>query len=151
MGSRLTISSEHQFRYPILEWKVTDGDTTKVLLDLGFNASLLMNCRYVGIDVPEKNTVAGQTVKQVSEAWLRRFRNLQAISLAKDKYAGRFLGHIYAPISETSLTQCLLDRGLGRYYEGGTRKLWSEQELREVELRALVYLEELNATPSLSI
>jgi len=122
--------------YPIVDYRAVDGDTIEVVLDCGFNATLRMYCRLHGVDTPErKHGEAYVLCKQVTERWLEEItkRDIRVQSIAKDKYAGRFIGEVFdARYRVVSLNTFLLEKRLGQPYDGGTRLAWDTGSLNDV-------------------
>ncbi len=116
--------------------KVVDGDTVDLMVDLGFKIWVKQRLRLKGVDTPElfgKNKEAGRIAKRFVEAVMSTATRI-AVETDKpystDKY-GRWLGtiHYWGPPKEfgwtvegTDLNQELIDRGLGKPYDGGKRK-----------------------------
>ena len=50
--------------------KVIDGDTVRVLVDLGFYARHQVDIRLAGVRAPELNDVGGQDTKKFVELWM---------------------------------------------------------------------------------
>jgi len=143
--------------YPILEIDhVTDGDTVRVKIPLmESRGSRLISVRLTGIDAPEaKNTRnggmlekrAGLRVGDVVMRWLKlradRDAQFYVSSDKKPKYHGRIIGTIYdewplfASQADNSLNAYLLSSKLVLPYEGGSRHLWTPDELNEILERA---------------
>ncbi len=127
---------EHVF--PVISREIKDGDTVKTILDLSFYTSNTASCRVAGVDTPEKKTAAGQAVKAAVIAWFDEIPpdDLKCISLARDKFGGRFLGTFFARNKAQTLSHWLLSHGLARPYEGGKKAEWTQQELDTIEQRA---------------
>jgi hypothetical protein len=136
------------YLYPVLSAASVDGDTVKVNLDLGFLVTATYKCRLYGVDTPEKNTLAGKLVTQVTSAWLDENENLLVCkSIDKGKYAGRFIGIIgkrdEADVGyeiQDDLSTFLLSHKFGVPYNGGRRGVWTPEKLREVEEIATKFL-----------
>ena len=60
----------HRWIYPARSWRVYDGDTLTVTLDLGFRVSMEITGRLDGIDTPEVRGKA-RDAGLVSRDWLR--------------------------------------------------------------------------------
>lgn len=148
----------HKYQYPILAFRVIDGDSIETVLDQGFHCSIKLSCRINGIDAPERRTDAGKAVKAVVLRLLESIdlKELTAISLGIDKYSGRYLGDICW--QDQTLSQWLLNGGMARPYGGGRKPPWAEAELeriqrtlhqsevtiRELEVRNAQHQEEIN-------
>lgn len=113
------------YEYKVLEvLSIYDGDTMKVVLDLGFGISSRQTLRLYGIDTPE---MRGEEREQgiVSRDWLRQKigeaqeNNVDIIiKSTKDKKGkyGRLLASVFIGESETSLNEQLIAEGLAEVY-----------------------------------
>lgn len=128
------------WHYPVLDYRVVDGDSTKATLDVGFHFTKRADCRVLGIDAPESKTDAGKLVTQVCEIWMSQAfdtGNLFWVSNDVDKY-GRSLGDFYEYGSaQLPLGNFLLLHGLARPYDGGTRYSWLPSDLEHVRQLAV--------------
>lgn len=132
-----------RFEYDILDYRVIDGDTIETLLDQGFNARIDLSARLDGIDTPERGTVAGKLVKEFVVKWMAAQKNtVRSISVAKDKYEGRYLARIVG--DSECLNDVLIQKQLGRVYVGGRRDKWKQTELKRIEKAAQKALLELS-------
>jgi micrococcal nuclease len=104
---------------------VYDGDTITVALDLGLSIKVRAKCRLLGIDTPEIRT---KSAAEKKAAYTARDRVRGMIlgetvllhSVAKpDKY-GRLLVKVWTQGGDC-VNQVLLDEGLAREYDGGTK------------------------------
>ena len=119
--------------------KCYDGDTITVVAEVGGRPARL-NLRIIGIDTPElrgrgkAETVCARKVQQVLEKIaLHKFVSLPNACL--DKY-GRLLCSPILEGSQQSLTELLLNAGLGRRYEGGERLPFTDAELEQISQAA---------------
>lgn len=130
------------FNYVIRSYKVTDGDTVKVVLDLGFHLDYRVRLRIAGVDTPEIRLLAtrkaGEHATRAVTHWMDCFTIRQGYqlivqsSVLEAKYHNRILGDIIAwqfAGPWFSLSDYLLRNGLARVYVGGRRALWSKEEL----------------------
>lgn len=140
---------EPRFRYPVLEYRVIDGDTVECVLDLGWGNTKKVSIRILGVDAPESNTrrnllerEAGKLVTRCVDRWL--FVNyeddLYASSETKPKYFGRSIGRIWAGSLETELSAFLIEKELVRPYDGGKREPWLDSQLNHIIDKANDYL-----------
>lgn len=137
-----------KFAYPVLDFAVYDGDTVRCVIDLGWDMLKRFSCRIAGIDTPEIRTrnalhkQAGLAVTGVVTAWCKANPGLMFASTARDKYAGRAVGHLF-PYGqpEHTLANWLLARHLARPYEGGRKPEWEEDELRAIIKRCVAIFE----------
>ena len=123
----------------------TDGDTVRIVLDLGYRVQFGVTARILGVDAPEKNTSAGRLVRQCTERWLnnvasRKYR-LVWRSQDLDMY-GRSLGDFLDAEHPTeTLSGFLLSRQLAKRYSGqGKRAEWNPAELHAAEQSAREWL-----------
>lgn len=118
----------YEYRATISRW--IDGDTVEMIVDLGFEIKLKVPMRLAGIDTPEIHSTDPIQREAAAKA-VARARELCPIGSAvivktekadsKDKY-GRWLGNIPDPAGvEASLSQVLINEGLGRPYDGGKK------------------------------
>jgi endonuclease YncB( thermonuclease family) len=70
-----------------------DGDTVRLLLDLGWRITLEANARIIGINAPELSTPEGQDAKRFAADHLPVGTQVTFVSKQLDKY-GRPLGSI---------------------------------------------------------
>ena len=136
---------KHEFRFPILSHEVVDGDTVKMVLDVGFRFYHRTSTRLSGFDAPERYTTAGKLVKQVVEEWMRRRAGAMEFHCIKiaGKY-GRPIGTIYQVDNPAdSIGAFLINAGLAKVYNAGKRS-WGDTELRLIETKAT---ELLRGTP----
>ena len=125
--------------YRVLSHEVIDGDSVRTELDLGFDLRITMIARVNGVDAPERFTDAGKAVTRVVRQWCEKQQTLLAVSVAKDKFAGRYLAELHG--DHETLTELLLRLKLARMYHGEKRRPWTERELEEIERRAEEHLD----------
>ena len=107
---------------------VYDGDTITVMIDLGLSIKVRASCRLLGIDTPEIRTKSASEKKLAYKARdrLREMvldKEVTLHSVAKpDKY-GRLLVKVWGD-EHGYVNGVLLDEGLARIYDGGTRQPW---------------------------
>ena len=124
------------FEVPVIAFKTIDGDTLDLLLDLGFGVRYQVHGRVQGIDAPEKNTVAGGLVLQITSRWaVQGQTSLRWRSLQLDKY-GRSLGELIYGGTREPLSDYLLNAGLAKAYSGEGKRTWDANELALVEEKA---------------
>ena len=155
------------YLYNVADYEVIDGDTVRVLIDLGFgtylgkesNKRTWYSVRIVGIDTPEKrgaqHRAAGKAVTKVVKNLLGMLSGtgqpLYVKSIKRDKFGGRVVGDIRWDGSDdkgvVSLSEWLMANKLAKVYDGGRKQIWSDDELTEVEAQSERLLEELNGDP----
>jgi micrococcal nuclease len=107
---------------------VVDGDTVKLLIDVGFSIWISQTVRLIGINAPEISTPEGKAAKE----WLaaRMLPGLEVyIQTTKDKTEkyGRLLGKVFIKAekntydSADSFNDKLVAAGMARPYDGGAR------------------------------
>lgn len=84
------------YNYPCQVLKVIDGDTLKLVIDLGFSITLTTTVRLQGINCPEMNTVEGKAAKAFAMEWVAN-RVSFTVKTFKDKQEkyGRYLAELY--------------------------------------------------------
>jgi len=118
--------------------RVVDGDTVKLIIDLGFKIKVAVSLRLVGIDTPEKRSSNGleQKAAYKSELYLEKMikgKDLMVTTKKNDMY-GRYVGTLYVKDGNEviNINNIMLNKGLAKEYKGGHRKPWSDEELNEI-------------------
>lgn len=126
------------FEFPIHSIiKIIDGDSLRLLVDLGFKLRIEADIRINGVDTPEvrgEQKKYGRFVREQVKQWLesRWLGGLTLLSYELDKY-GRVLGDIRPNLpTREPLSSFLLENRLARPYEGGTRGSWTPEELAPI-------------------
>ncbi len=110
-------------------YKVVDGDTIDVDIDLGFNISFFQRVRLAGIDTPESRTKdvhekkLGLEVKEKLNELLKGASNIVIKTEKPDsteKY-GRILGWLFIDDSKLSVNEILIKEGYAWNYMGETK------------------------------
>lgn len=114
------------FEYLVKVDRVVDGDTIDIAIDLGFSLHYKTRVRLSGIDTAEKNTELGKQVKEYVKSALEG-KSFRIQTTKPDKY-GRILGELFLP-DNTSFNKSLIEKGLAKSYDGGTKTVWKEDEL----------------------
>lgn len=100
------------YTYPASLVRVTDGDTVRLTLDLGFNIRRLdQPYRLLRINAPEVNTVEGKAAK----GWLEMFlteKPLTAQTQKSDSF-GRYLAEVWA--GNENVSDALVAAGKAAY------------------------------------
>lgn len=92
------------YEYKATVISVTDGDTVRLDIDLGFNITIHNTpIRLIGIDAPEMNTIAGKTAKTYLKELLPVGTSvtLRSYKDKTEKY-GRILGTIMVEFGDTA-------------------------------------------------
>lgn len=136
----------HQFEYPIKEYRVVDGDTVEVELDLGFRMYHKVFVRLMDIDAPEmklEEHEAGKVAKQFVENWFAKYydKGIICTAVKYDKYGGRIDGEF--SVSEWTTPDSMLVHHLGRdLLENRLAVPYGEkftpEHLKEIEARKLL-------------
>lgn len=138
-------------------YRVLDGDTIEVLGQIWTGGIYVkQKVRLSGIDTPEKTTDAGKAVQKHVTDLLAAVKDFKVICNEDDKYSGRFVGEVWIEITQllvvvpdciritpyaeyyggkqcVSLTTYLVYNSLAKKYNGGTKSVWTKDQLREVE------------------
>lgn len=110
-------------------YKVVDGDTIDVDIDLGFNISYYQRVRLAGIDTPESRTTdknektLGLEVKKRLDEILKAAGRIVIRTEKPDsteKY-GRILGWVFVDDNKTSVNEDLIKDGFAWEYMGETK------------------------------
>lgn len=140
----LGAESLRPYVYRILRHKVVDGDTIHTELDLGFHIRVVYLARLEGVDAPELSTVAGPAVRDFVTAWCAKQQTLLAVSVANDKYDGRYVAELHGDFEQ--LSDVLLAKKLAKVYDGqGPRPAWADPELKRAHDAAIEATKELEA------
>jgi len=123
----------NRFNYPVIQYKVIDGDTVRCILDRGFDATKRIDVRLHMLNTPETRTrnklekKAGLACKSIVKSWCVLLEgHLQAESHKWGKFARRTLGDIYGFDTPHRLSDFLLTHKLAEPYDGGKRKPFSD-------------------------
>lgn len=122
--------------YPITACTALDGDTVRVVVDLGWRLAYRVDMRLESWDAPELGGIsnaAGRAAREAVAAWLdsRMADGLELVSVKLDLF-GRSLGDVRT-IAGESLTAWCRDYGLVRATgPSGRRPTWTEAELAQV-------------------
>ena len=110
-------------------YKVVDGDTIEVDIDLGFNISFFQRVRLAGIDTPESRTKnlyekkLGLEVKEKLNDFLKSANKIVIRTEKPDsteKY-GRILGWLFIDDNKLSVNEILIKEGYAWDYMGKTK------------------------------
>lgn len=123
--------------------KIVDGDTLRVLIDLGYSISVQRDVRLSGVDTPEirgPERRAGKYVSQRVESWIierggyKRLL-LNSLDYSTGKY-GRSLAEVW--VGGECLNDYLLDEGLG-WPTDSKGRLTKSRDLTELNLPEICY------------
>ena len=114
--------------------KVVDGDTFKIVIDLGFEVSIgPKSVRLYGVNTPESRTSnleekkMGLAAKEFTDQWIKKANNKVKIESILDKYEkyGRILARVWNNEGECLNTE-IVKAGLAREYFGVGDKTFEE-------------------------
>lgn len=100
------------YDYNATVWKVVDGDTLHLDIDLGCDVRMRMTVRLAGLNTPEMSTPEGVAAKAFVNEWLEYHAPDKRVRVAtikdrKEKY-GRYLGNIWSSDQRHCLNSDLL-------------------------------------------
>ncbi len=107
-------------------YKVVDGDTIEVDIDLGFDVSIHKPVRLAGIDTPESRSKDAYEKKLGLEAkeWLKtKLKDAENIRIrtekpdSTEKY-GRILGWLFSDDDTVSINETMIQQGYAWSYMG---------------------------------
>ena len=99
---------------------VGDGDSCKVLVDLGYRVLHQTTIRLLGIDAPERGEPGWAEARDCLGRLLPLGLLVTVHTTGPDKYGGRWLGDVILA-DGTSVAQAMLASGLAVPYDGGAR------------------------------
>jgi len=118
--------------------RIIDGDTVELIIDLGFNIKIETDLRLEGIDTPEVNSSNGleQEAAYRSEVFLGQLIEKEELIVRtkKNDMYGRYIGTLFIKGQHelVNVNNFMLNHGLGRKYDGGKRKKWTDKELNTI-------------------
>lgn len=99
---------------------VTDGDSCRVQLDLGFRVWHDTRIRLLGIDAPERGEPGWSTARELLGQLLPPGLMVTVRTTGPDKYGDRWLGDVVLA-DGSSVAALMLASGLAVPYDGGAR------------------------------
>lgn len=98
-----------------------DGDTSKIIADLGFGITMKMTVRWLGINAPELATVAGKASLaalnvELPPGTVCTITTVKDPASSKEKY-GRYLG-VFTLLDGTNVNDWMVAKGLAVPYDG---------------------------------
>lgn len=121
--------------------KFIDGDSIRLLVDVGFRMYKEVDVRINGVDTPEirgdnkhEGIRVANYVRALLETWEISDRYLLLVSLDLDKY-GRVLGDVISACHDgttESLAENLLENGFAKPYGGKKKQEWTAAELEHI-------------------
>jgi endonuclease YncB( thermonuclease family) len=112
--SAISSQPESLFTYSAQVEKVVDGDTLRVVVDLGFGIKTRQYLRLRGLDCPETDTPEGKKATDFVRSHIKQADQIVLTSSKSDKY-DRYLADVYFTDSdgkEIFLNNLLLEQGL---------------------------------------
>jgi hypothetical protein len=129
------------FVFPLLTAQAVDGDTLHVTVDQGMHNRWVGELRVNGVDAPELHSkdphevTAAVAVRSFVAWWMQQPGDYYVHSVALDDKYGRLLGDVVRGMGARSLTVDL--RAIGCHaYDGGTKRMWTINELQAIALAA---------------
>lgn len=105
------------FTYRATVYNIVDGDTIDVEVDLGFKIYTKQRIRLNRIDTPERGDIGfKEATNRLKELILDKEIQLTTTKVSKWGY---YLGDIY--INDQNINQIMLNEGLAKSYNGGTK------------------------------
>lgn len=104
--------------YAVTVIKVTDGDTLRVDIDLGFDIRKYETIRLHGINAPELNTVEGKAAASWVRLWVAQHDNLVATTIKGNEKYGRWLAVVTATDDGTVLNDNIVTAGHAMPWSG---------------------------------
>ena len=108
------------YHYNAKVLEVLDGDTIKLLIDLGFKIQYEITVRLNGINCAEKNTELGRKTKEFVQNLLPVDLSIEVVTYKPEKY-GRMLADVILADKQT-LNKILVDKNLAAPYDGKDKK-----------------------------
>lgn len=99
---------------------VTDGDSCRLHVDLGYSVWHDTRIRLLGIDAPERGEDGWGTARELLGRLLPPGLAVTVQTIGPDKYGGRWLGDVILA-DGSSVAQTMLASGLVVPYDGGAR------------------------------
>lgn len=132
MFSTLFAVETHVF--PVNEYRVIDGDTVEVYIDMGFNLTKKTGVRIIGVNAPEKTgneKEAGLAVTDEVIKWLAG-TPIYCKYEKEDKYGGRIDGDIIRSDGQR-LSDFLIKSSYAKVYDGTSAlPRFSDDEVKEI-------------------
>lgn len=122
----------HDYVYRARLSSVHDGDTLTLVADLGFEVSVRVTVRALGINAPELATPEGKVAQQAALAWVAAAgagdwplviaSQKAATPIGPDKYGGRWLAQVWRISDGQELGTALISSGNASPWDGrGTK------------------------------
>ena len=136
MGAMVPPSRKSCYNFRVTKiYRVVDGDTIDVTIDLGFDLYKKERVRVAGVDTPEKRTknLEEKALGLDATGWLKAkleetIKGDEELTVRTElkggvgKY-GRLLGWLYVGDSDVSLNEQMITEGYAHAYDGGTKNM----------------------------
>ncbi len=97
-------------------YKIVDGDTVDLNLDVGFRTILTQRIRLAIVDTPERSEVGWDRARMFLSDWLReRIYNLRVTTYKEDSFA-RWIADIYDSSNGETASEFLLEHDLAEIW-----------------------------------
>ena len=106
--------------YPATVARVVDGDTVRLVVDVGFRMRYEDNFRLAGINAPELREEAGKAARDFLRELLPEGQAVTVETAKAGKY-GRWLAKVFLRSETSSVNTALLAAGHAVEYHGGKR------------------------------
>lgn len=102
------------FHYPVLNFRVIDGDTVEAIVDQGFRTRRQETFRLARINAPEMNTPAGKAAKAALDSRLEAtLAKITLTSIKTEKY-GRWLCELF--VGDENVNDWMIQTGHAKEY-----------------------------------
>ncbi|MHA1564657.1 MAG: thermonuclease family protein [Alphaproteobacteria bacterium] len=114
---------------------VIDGDTFEVVARIWLGQDIAVRIRLDGIDAPEMRARCAQEgllaeqARRFTAVWLSQGADTGGLVILEDIHYGKYAGRVIAKVrlaDGSDLGRALIDAGLARAYDGGTRPDWCD-------------------------
>jgi len=123
-----TTMPQHDFVYRARLVSVHDGDTLTLQISLGFEVSVRVTVRALGINAPELATPEGKVAQAAALSWLMgagagewpliMASQKAATPIGPDKFGGRWLAQVWRVSDQTELGAALIAAGQAKVWNG---------------------------------
>lgn len=106
------------YTYRAVLLAVTDGDTLRLRIDVGFRVWVETPVRLLGLNAPEHNTPAGKSATAWVIDWMAQHPDLVVTTLADPEKYGRWLATVTDESDGTDLNAALIASGHALAWDG---------------------------------